>query len=419
MEVITGIFTSLSDLGAALTMPIIFTVFGLIMGMGFKDALRSGVLYGVGFSGLWLVLGYFLSGVADAAVAISDNLGLSLDVLDAGWMVGSSIAFSSSLLPVSVIGILLLNILLIGIGFLKTLNIDIWNYWIIITCGELIHQYTGSYIVGLAVVLVTSAIIAKMADIFAKDSWETIDVPEGISLPHMDTIAMAPIDYGVNKLIDLIPGVRDWNIELDSLQEKIGFFGEPVFMGAVLGAVLGLGAGYDFAGILNVSMVSATTMVLMPKICGVLMEALAPIAEATQTTVMKRFEGKEVMIGMDAAVAAGHPTVLLTSIVVIPLMVLLSAVLPGNRMLPFGDLSSMALYVIWAVVAARGNMFRSLVIATVGTIVYMYGGSFVAEVYTAAAAACGAADGATLISSISAGNPLYSIFLAIAMLFVH
>ena len=134
---------------------------------------------------------------------------------------------------------------------------------------------------------------------------------------------------------------------------------------------------------------------------------------------MKRFNGKEVYIGMDAAVAAGHPTVLLTSIIVIPVMVLLSTVLPGNRMLPFGDLSSMALYVVWSVVAAKGNMFRSLVTATVAAIVYMYCGSFVAEAYTATAVALGAVSSGTLISSISAGNPLYSIFLAIAKLFVR
>lgn len=419
MQVITKIFTALSDLGGGLAMPIVFTVFGLLVGMKFKDALRSGLLYGVGFSGLWLVLGYFLDGVADATVAISNNLGLSLDVTDAGWMVGADIAFSSSLLPVAVVCIILVNALLIAVGFLKTLNIDIWNYWIMITGGAIVYNVTGSYLFGLVVIILSSVIIAKLADIYAKNSWDAIDVPEGISLPHMDTISMAPINFLTNKIIDLIPGVRDWDVNLDSLHEKVGVFGEPVFMGFVLGFVLGLCAGYGFVGALNLGIVSATTMVLMPKICGVLMEALAPIAEATQDMVMKHFKGKEVYIGMDAAVAAGHPTVLLTSIVVIPVMILLSTVLPGNRMLPFGDLSSMALYVIWAVVASKGNMFRSLVTATIGSIVYMYCGSYVAEAYTATAVALGAVSSGTLISSISAGNPLYSIFLFIAKLFVR
>lgn len=419
MELITQLFTAISDLGSTIAMPIVFIVIGLAVGMKFKDALRSGLLYGIGFSGLWLVLGYFLDNVADATIAISTNLGLSLDVTDAGWMVGSSIAFSSSLLPVSVIGILVLNIALISVGFLKTLNVDIWNYWIFITGGAIIYNYTGSYLFGLLTVLAMSVIITKMADIYAKASWEAVDVPEGISLPHCDTIAMAPINFLTNKIIDLIPGVRDWDVNLDKLQDKIGVFGEPSFMGFIVGFIIGLGAGYGVVGSLNLGIVSATTMVLMPKICGVLMEALAPIAEATQTMVMSKFHGKEIYIGMDAAVAAGHPAILLTSIVVIPVMILLAAVIPGNRMLPFGDLSSMALYVIWAVVASKGNMFRSLITATIGCIVYMLCGSYVAEAYTATAVACGAVEAGVLVSSISAGNPLYAIFLAIAKLFVR
>ena len=94
MELITTIFGFISDLGSTIAMPILFTILGLCVGMKFKDALRSVILYGVGFAGLWLVLGYFLDNVAGATIAISENLGLSLDITDAGWMVGSSIAFS-------------------------------------------------------------------------------------------------------------------------------------------------------------------------------------------------------------------------------------------------------------------------------------------------------------------------------------
>lgn len=416
MDVITKIFEAINNLGATLTMPIIFTVFGLIVGMKFKDALRSGLLYGVGFTGLWLVLDMFMGALGDAASAISENLGLSLSVTDAGWMVGAAIAFSSPLLPLSVIGILGVNIILLISGKVKTLNIDIWNYWIMITGGAIVYQYTGNFWIGLLVVIVTSVILLFLADHYAQRSWDVINVPKGISLPHMDTISMAPIYFGVGALLDKIPGLGKKKIDLDKLQEKIGVFGEPIFMGAILGALLGLGAGYDFSSTLNMAMVSATTMVLMPKVCSILMEALTPIADATHTLVGKHFKGRDIYIGLDAAIAAGNPTVLLTSIIIIPFMLVMAAILPGNKMLPFADLSSMALYVIWAVVAGHGDLIKSLICAAVGAIVYMYGGTFVAEIYTQAAVACGAADGTSLISSISAGNPLYSIWLALAML---
>ena len=44
---------------------------------------------------------------------------------------------------------------------------------------------------------------------------------------------------------------------------------------------------------------------------------------------------------------------------------LLAVVLPGNRMLPFGDLAALPFYILWGVAAARGNMVRGLLNAIV------------------------------------------------------
>lgn len=420
MEIIKGVFGSLNELGASVTMPIIMTIIGLIVGMKFTQALRSGILYGIGFEGLWLVLGYFMDTLAGATNAMSANLGLNLDVIDAGWVLGASMAFSSSLLPLSIIGIILANIILIRVGFLKTLNIDLWNYWMLIAGGVLIYTATGSYWLGFTVVILSSIIIAKLADMFAKKSWDAGVVPEGITLPHLDTISMAPIYYGVNKLIDVIPGVNKWDISLEKIEDKIGIFGEPAFMGIILGGLLGVFAGFNVPEILNLAIVSGATMVLMPRVCAILMEGLAPIAEATKEIVSKKMKDKEVYIGMDVAIGVGNPTVLIVSIIIIPIMLVLSAIIPGNRMLPFADLSSMALYVLWAVVVCKGNLFRSIVAAIVGAIVYLLCGTFVSNVYTQAAINAAPdliPEGTMFVSSISAGNPLYTILLFITKLF--
>ncbi|MEA4970554.1 MAG: PTS transporter subunit IIC [Candidatus Pelethousia sp.] len=420
MNFIVSIFSEINNLGAVITMPIIFTILGLLVGMKFMQAFKSGLLYGIGFAGLWLVLDYFMGSLGDAAAGISANLGLQLDVIDAGWMLGSALAFGSKLLPLAIVGILGVNILLIFVGFVKTLNIDLWNYWIIITGGVLVQQYTGSYWIGLIAIILSSVVVTKLADIYAKPAWEGDYIPDGITLPHQDTIAMAPIYFGVNWILEKIPGVRKWDISTEKIGEKIGVFGEPVVMGLLLGALLGLCAGFDVAGILQIGMVCAATMVLMPKVCSILMEGLAPIAEATQEMASKKMKGREIRIGMDAAIGVGNPNVLILSIFIIPIMLVLSVILPGNRMLPFADLSSMTLYILWAVVASRGNMFRALVAATVGAAIYLLCGTYVASVYTQASMAAAPdmiPEGTMLVSSISAGNPLYSILLFLCKLF--
>ena len=416
MNIITSIFSQINNLGATITMPILFTILGVCIGMKFTQALKSGLLYGIGFSGLWLVLDFFMSALGGAANGISHNLGLNLTIIDAGWMLGSTMAFSSSLLPVALIGCIAVNILMITIGFVKTLNIDIWNYWIVITGGVLVYRFTGNYMIGIAAILISFIVVVKLADAFAETTWKEEIVPDGITMPHMDTIAMAPVYWLVNKIIDRIPKVRDWNFSLERIQEKIGVFGEPSIMGLILGALLGICAGFDLPAIMNLAMVSAATMVLMPKVCGILMEGLAPISEATQEIANKRFKGREIRIGMDAAIGVGNPNVLILGIIIIPIMLIEAVILPGNKMLPFADLSSMTLYVLWAVVTSKNNMFRALIAGTVGAAIYLLCGTFVAGVYTQAAqAACPdmIPTGTNMVSSISAGNPLYSILLLI------
>ncbi|HIX06099.1 MAG TPA: PTS galactitol transporter subunit IIC [Candidatus Fournierella pullicola] len=419
MEIITAVFNFVNNLGGTLMMPIIFTILGLIVGMKFMDAFKSGLLYGIGFAGLWLVLDYFMGSLAEAANGISTNLGLHLDVIDAGWMLGSAMAFGSTLLPLAVVGILGVNILLILVGFVKTLNIDMWNYWIMITGGVLVQKYTGSYWIGLAAIILSSVVVTKLADVFADRAWEGEFVPEGITLPHEDTITMAPVYFGVNWVLNKIPKVRDWDISTEKIGEKIGVFGEPAVMGLILGALLGAGAGFDGLGILNIGMVCAATMVLMPKVCSILMEGLAPIAEATQEMASRKMKGREIRIGMDAAIGVGNPNVLILSILIIPIMLVLAMILPGNRMLPFADLSSMTLYILWAVIACRGNMFRALVAATVGAALYLLCGTYVAATYTETAVMMAPdmiPEGTMFVSSISAGNPLYTILLFICRL---
>ncbi len=419
MNIIVSIFEEFNNLGATVMMPIIFTAIGLLVGMKFWQAFKSGILYGIGFSGLWLVLDFFMGSLGEAANSISANLGLNLDVVDAGWMLGSTMAFSSTLLPLAIVGILVVNFVLIMVGFLKTLNIDIWNYWIIITGGVLVYRFTGNYWIGFAAIIISSVVVAKMADIFAEKAWEGEYVPEGITLPHLDTLAMAPVYFLVNKIIDQIPVVKDWDVSTEKIADKLGVVGEPSIMGLILGALLGACAGFNVSDILHLAMVCAATMVLMPKVCSILMEGLGPIAEATQELAERKLKGREIRIGMDAAIGVGNPNVLILGIIIIPIMLVLAVALPGNRMLPFADLSSMTLYILWAVIASKGNMFRALVAGTVGAAIYLLCGTYVAGIYTQTAISVAPdmiPEGSMLVSSISAGNPIYTILIFICRL---
>nr|MDQ3610244.1 PTS galactitol transporter subunit IIC [Actinomycetota bacterium] len=71
--------------------------------------------------------------------------------------------------------------------------------------------------------------------------------------------------------------------------------------------------------------------------------------------------GKDVYIGLDAAIVIGHPAGMATALVMVPIVIFMAVLLPYNRMLPLADLAVLPFVVIWAVAVSRGNIVRGLV----------------------------------------------------------
>jgi PTS system galactitol-specific IIC component len=109
----------------------------------------------------------------------------------------------------------------------------------------------------------------------------------------------------------------------------------------------------------------AAVLVVLPKMVAILMEGLIPISEGAREFLQKRLPGRDVLIGLDAAVVIGHPANMAVALLCVPIALLLAVVLPGNRMLPFGDLAALPFYVLWGVAACRGNIVRGLINAVV------------------------------------------------------
>ena len=59
------VFSYIIGLGAAVMMPIIFTILGVCIGIKFGKALKSGLLVGVGFVGLSVVTALLTSSLGD------------------------------------------------------------------------------------------------------------------------------------------------------------------------------------------------------------------------------------------------------------------------------------------------------------------------------------------------------------------
>lgn len=425
-DILSSITSYLTELGAAVTLPILITIFGMILGQKFSQALRAGVLIGIGFIGINLVIGLMGSTVGPAAQALATNLGVNLTVLDVGWPASAAIAFGSTVGAVIIPVGILVNMILLWTGLTRTFNIDLWNFWHFALVGALVGAVTENFWIGLAASAVHITIVLALADLSAPWIQKYFNFPD-ISFPHGTSAPYIAIAAPLNWVFDRIPGFRNLKADPQTIERRFGVFGESMILGLILGIIIGL-AGFGFddpradsIAILVLSISLAAVLLLLPRMVSILMEGLIPVSESARSFVEKRFPGRKFYIGLDTAIAVGQPAVLATSLVLVPVTVLVAIALApaGNQVLPLVDLATLPFIVAIMVPIFRGNIVRSVI----GGAIVIGAGLFIATAtapqFTQIAQESGFNDtqGAQQISSLVDGaNPLTGLFFAVANL---
>lgn len=423
-DVLVAVSAYLSDLGAAITLPFLIAVFGLVLGQRLPQAIRAGLLIGIGFIGINLIITLMAEQVGPAAEGIVQNLGVDLRTIDVGWPSSAAIAFGSTIGAVIIPLGLLVNIVLLSTGLTRTFNIDLWNFWHFALVGALVAAVTDSFWLGVAAAAIHIVVVLALADLSAPWVQKYFGFPE-ISFPHGTSAPYIALAAPMNWVFDRIPGFNRLEADPAAIQKRFGVFGEAIILGFVLGLLLGIfGFGFDdprgdSIAILTLAVSLAAVMLLLPRMVSVLMEGLIPISESAQAFVKKRFPGRKFYIGLDSAVAVGQPSVLATSLVLVPVTVLVAIALApaGNTVLPLVDLATIPFIVAIMVPIFRGNIVRSVIGGAVVIGLGLFIATATAAQFTSIAASAGfeLPEGASQISSLVDGaNPLTGLFFGAA-----
>jgi PTS system galactitol-specific IIC component len=360
MELIMSVVQWILDLGPTVMLPIIITLFGLLLSMGFGKALKSGLMIGIGFTGLNLIIDFLII-TLEPVVAVFDVSGTGFNIVDMGWGTLAATAWAMPFAPLVVPIVFLLNLFLLKIGKTKTLNIDIWNYWHFIFAGAMIYVLTKSFVLGLIYSVLISVLALKLGDKLAP-RWQEYFGLEGTTCTTIDALtAYQPIAWFTNFIVDKIPGLNKIEITPEKIQEKYGVFGDPAIIGLIAGALLAVLAKQPFTTVLNVGISIAAVMILMPRMVRLLMEGLIPISRAARQFASKRIAGQDINIGMDIALALGDPSVIANGIIMVPITVILALIIPGNRYFPLPMLAELAFYSTLPAMWSKGNIFRSVI----------------------------------------------------------
>lgn len=425
-NLLAPISSYLNTLGPSVVLPVLITLFGLLLGLKLGKSFRAGVTIGIGFIGINLVIGLLGSQVAPAATGMAEGLGVNLDIVDVGWPSSAAIAFGSSIGAMIIPLGLVVNVVLLMTGLTRTFDIDLWNYWHSAMIGALVGAVTGNYLLGLLSAAVHLALILAIGDLTAPIVQKYFQLPE-ISFPHGTSAPYGLLAIPMNKVFDAIPGFRNLDATPEAIQKRFGMFGETLMLGLILGLLIGiLGYGFDSpaedsTAILTLAISLAAAMFLLPRMVAILMEGLMPISEAARTFVQKRFPGRSFYIGMDSAIAVGQPSVIATSLLLVPVTLLIAVILApaGNRVLPLVDLATIPFIVAVMVPIFRGNIVRSVIGGGILIGAGLFIATWIAPTFTQIAVDSGFAleDGQATISSLVDGaNPLTGLFFAAAEL---
>lgn len=372
------------DLGSIVVLPILILVFGIVLGTKPSKAFTSALMVGVGFVGLNLVIDLLGGSLGPAAQQMVERFGLNLTTIDVGWPAAAAISYGTVLGSLAIpIGVGL-NILLIVLGLTKTLNVDIWNIWHAAFISSLVYALTGNFAMGIFATVVYLMMILLFGDILGPVINKFYGFPN-ITFPHGTAAPGFIFAIPLNWLFDRIPGIKDWKADPETIQKKFGVFGDSTVMGFMIGLVMGILAGYNVAGVGQLAIKTAAVMVLMPRMVALLMEGLTPISEAANEFVQKKFPGRELYIGMDAALSVGHPAVLSSSLLLVPITILLAVILPGNTTLPFGDLATIPFLVCLMAAVFGGNIIRTVIGGSIYMVTILYITSWVAPLVTESA----------------------------------
>ncbi|MBU5342009.1 PTS galactitol transporter subunit IIC [Caldifermentibacillus hisashii] len=417
MDLIVNFFRTIQDAGAVVMLPIIITIFGMIFRLSFAKAFRSGLTVAIGFAGINLVINLLKGSLGSASQAMVKNWGIKLDILDVGWGSIAAVTWASPIIAILIFAILAVNILLLVLNRTDTLDVDIWNYHHMAIVGIMVYFVTHNIWLALLSTIVMAVITFKLSDWTAPLVEKFFGLP-GVSLPTVSALSSVIIAAPLNAIIDRIPGLNKVDFSLKDAQKYLGIFGEPMMIGLFLGGIIGFLAKYPVADIMRIAVEMAAVLVLIPKMISLFAEGLMPISEAAQKFTQEKFKGKKLLIGLDAAVIVGNSSVITTSLVVIPLTIVLATLLPGNRVLPFADLAVVTFRIAMVVAIARGNLFRSILIGLVVMSAVLYGGTITSPVLTELAASVGLdVGGGGLITSFAATSLTVSFLVFEA--FIH
>ncbi len=373
MDTILNIIQVILNVGPAVMLPVVMFILGLVFRMKIGEAIKTGLMVGIGFQGLGLAIDLLLNSV-NPAIEYYAELGQGFTTVDVGW---AAVGAASWAVPFSALAVLLIvgiNILLIITGKTTVINVDIWNFIHLLIPGALAYSLFDSFWLGLIVTVGLSIVSLYFSEKIAPQ-WQKYFGMEGTTVSTLSYITFAwPFGILGNKIIDQIPKLKDIDLSLEALEERLGVIADPAVIGLLTGILLGVLTNQEVQVLLSMGVGVSAALVLLPRMVSVMMEGLSSIGQAARTFMDKYVkEDDQILIGMDVALGVADPASNTTYLLLIPISIGLAFIIPNMTYFPVGLLTTIIYFTPLIAMTSKGNLLRTLIIAFFFNLIVMVG----------------------------------------------
>lgn len=362
----------LNVFGSNVFVPVILFIICLILKVPLKKAFLSGVYAGIGLTGFTWIINQYIPIIVPVVRNMVRITGIQLSVIDIGWQATMIVAYATNA-GMFFLGVgLLFQTLLFVLRWTNVFQLsDLWNNYSYMIWGSMIAVVTGDFFLALGIMLVMNLYSLLFSELLA---------PRWSKYYHYPNCTIAPLQHvpqtlfaiPMNWLLNFL-GADKINWQPEELHKKLGFIGDPVILGLLLGSLIGLFGNADnlrtltaWGNIFLVAISTAAIMSILPRVAEIFAKAFIPITEAAQRTTLKNRNlqernNREIYLAINVASGFGDSATLISGILLIPLMVIIAALIPGNNVMPLVDLITLPFLIQPIVAINNGNIFKVLI----------------------------------------------------------
>jgi galactitol PTS system EIIC component len=413
MESLSNIFNTF---GSAIFVPVIIFIICLILGVDTKKSFFSALNAGIGLTGFGWLINSYIPIIVPAVNNFVASTGIDLPIVDIGWQATSVIAYATEAGMMFLGFGLLFQVLLF---FTKITNVfipgDLWNNYSYMFWGSMIFAVTGNIWLAMALMFLQVLYNVIFIEMNSK-RWSTYYGYPNCTVPALHIAPATPFAVVGNWVMNKM-GAYKIRWQPEAIRRRIGAFGEPIVLGFILGLLIGvlgnlqaLGTLRAWGNIMTISISTAAIMAIFPRVANIFASAFMPITEAARKRSTKDVkEGMDMYIGINDATGYGEPATLISGLLLIPVMLGLCVLLPGNRTLLLVDLIAIGFIIQPFVAASNGNIFKTVILSAIWFSIGLYVTTFSAPVFTEVYSRFAAeplAEGSLVTAGMIANKPI-------------